>query len=389
MNKPKLTVRRIIAVMTLVVSVTVMSGCWDMRDINERTYVMGIGIDPNGDSYSFTFCCSQPVSAASGDGGSSIKTSITTIESDSMSMALRKLEQSVAKQPNLEQLSCIAFGFQPTVFELHMLLDHALRDPLFRRQSTVVIAEPNALELLSTTPPEGTAPSSIAALLEAQDNSRRQSATPSLYRLGLQLDGENDFFLYRISRFEDSDAGSVPSDSDGSSAAYAISGLTSYTSDGVALKLDAENTELSRLFIDGQTSGIISVAHDDDEKQSGDADDVVYYEIKRSGCTTNCKIANGTPRFHITVYIECVLTDSGAVDRQTEDEIERSLHGQLSGIIEQCRRSSVSAPLGLENTARQCSWKWYNLRKDDWNRLFSDSTIELEVYCDLLEKQYR
>lgn len=364
--------RAIICVILAVSCLFGAAGCADMRDINDRAYVLGIGIDGiGGGKYRFSFCCYLPVSAGASVTGTKLASTVIPVEASSMAMAVRELNKSTSHEAVLEQLACIAISGTPDGEELERLLDYPSRHPQVRRQCVVVTCDSPAAGLLSADPGENSAPAEIASLLEQQDNSRRQSSSSALYRLTELLSDGCDFMLFRV--------GAERPDNTVSSAdthdTISITGADIYVGGRPSGRLGHDDTELARLFYDRQTSGIITVARRDGT--------LIYYEIKHSCCKLRFDPGGERPRFDIKLRIECMLVDSGGADSHTEDEIKRSLEEKLGALIEKCQSGLGSAPLGAQPAARQQDWRWYQAHREQWSGLFAESEITLDIDCML------
>ena len=317
------------------------AGCADKRDINERAYVLGIGIDSAEDGmYRFSFCCYLPVSAGASVRGDKLSATVISVEAPSMAVAVRELNKSTSHEAVLEQLACIAISGYPGCGELARLLEYPARHPQVRRQCAVVACDCSAQELMSADPGESAAPVEAASLLEQQDNSRRQSSSGALYRLTQMLTDGCDLMLFRVSPESLSDTVSSGDAHD----TLSITGASVYSGGRLTGTLGHDETELARLFYDRQTSGIISVARRDGK--------VIYYEIKRSCCGIRFD-DKPQPHFLIRLRVECMLADSGGADTHTEDEIRRSLEAKLGALIRSSVPESSSCLLRERNLTRR------------------------------------
>ena len=346
------------------------TGCADMRDINERAYVIGIGADPVKDGgWQFTFCCYLPRLPGASATGEKMTTDVICCEAASMAEAVRRLDQSTSRETVLEQLACIAIGSHPDCEELGRLLDYPLREPQVRRQAVVVASGCSARELMSAEPGEGSAPAAIASLLAQQGGSGRRAQSDALYRVGQLLADGCDIMLQRVGLAED---GGATSGSD-STRRLVLDGAEVWSGGEYRGSLSEAQAETAGLITGGTAAYVMTVTGADGEKK--------LYEIRPTSHIVMFDVENGEAVFRISLEAEYVAADLGTGTGASREEISEALLLELESLAELCRERLGSAPLELETAARQQRSRWYARSRASWPELFASCTVRLHVDC--------
>ncbi len=354
----------------LLIILTLLSGGTDAVDINRTVFVTGVGIDRSGDGYSFSFYNAVPAGSDTAISENNVEYRCVTIDSDSMADAVRRMEQGTSREISFEHLGCTAIGSSAVEDDLPVMLDFLLREPTVRRQSSLMALECSAEEFFSA-PFSGSIASAAASALERLDDSRCRSGIMTLGRLSGAVEHNTGFCLYVLDLGEES-AKTSGSDAAGP-ASVELSGLAVYNRDGLGGILDRDDAELARLFIDRQTSGLITCTDYDGN--------MYYYDITYSDCSL--RFEQGNPcRGYIDLKTECLLIENGGADALPPDNsaLSKSLYQQLSRLIT-LSRTCGSALTGLENEARQSAGVWYRTAGDDWDNIYRRMEITLTVSC--------
>lgn len=372
--------RKFIAVIAAAAVILSLAGCWDMEEINKRVYVVGIGIDLTDNPGIFDYTFESTVI------GSEVSYKSTTVSADSLAQAVQMFNKSAGHTANFEHLSCVIIGRETAQAGFMNHLDFLLRLAAVRRQSRVAAASGKAKELISAGFSERGASAAVADVLESADPSLGGSAAVTLQSLYVAKQNGAGYYLYEVSLSPSQSLGTVSSADSVSSGdlsySFVVSGALSFSSKNYSGRLDSGQTELLRLLDGGQTSGIIATT---------DANSAVtYYRVESSRCFKSCEIDGGKMTFSIALQMECSLVDAGGSGglpenySKAEAQIESSVFSQMQELLELCRLELGAAPTGLDTTVRQTHFGWYSSHTEDFEALFSQSVIELNVSCHLI-----
>ncbi|MBE6082125.1 MAG: Ger(x)C family spore germination protein [Tissierellaceae bacterium] len=152
-----------IIILFLIISIALLSGCWDMEEINNRSYVSVIGMDlnnkgDNGEKFKVTY--SYPNINALGKNPSSEQNRfIETTSASTAYEATRKLSTSTDKPLFFKNLKTLVIGEE--LFKekelVKEILDGLGREQRINRKINILLAEGKAEDILKITPEKETA----------------------------------------------------------------------------------------------------------------------------------------------------------------------------------------------------------------------------------------
>lgn len=349
-------------ILSLLILVT-FSGCWDMAELNERVFILGIGIDSSAadGEYDFTF---QTARFSDNSSYTDIK-----ITSDSLGRAVRELEKSCGNI-SFEHLSLVLLGKDVAKSDFYNIMDYLYREGTVRRQSQLAISETTAGKLIGKNVGSNGLCVHAAGILENTDSSRGQSATMTLSRLFVSQSVNEGCYIPILSA---TDASGVSSGD--ASGVVSVSGAYCYSSEGFTGTMSTYETELTRLFSDRQSSGIV---------ESVDIDGrVIRYKIEKSLCKKSSKIISDKPIFKIEIELDCSLIENPESSGTSENLIEKSLNEKLSALIQRCISELGASPLGLDRTARQSHHLWFSENNTRFFDIFRESEISINIDCNI------
>lgn len=356
-----------------------LSGCWDMKEINRQSYIIGLGIDTSetDDNFLFTFQKAVPVGLDSSANSNSIKYENISIDAPSLADAVRTITMSSSSQFSFEHLSCVLIGSELAHHQFAPFLEYLLQQSDVRRQCVTAIAADTAQSLLSSDAVDAASAINTASLLEELDHSRGRSVILTLSDVGISALTNSGFCLYAVgenTELKASKPGVSPSDA---GSALAVTGVYIFADDGSVNTLDAEKADLLRLFGSYQDDGIISAAH-----ESGKT---IYFRINRSQCNVKCDIADDSLIYNIRINMDCSIADSSGVDADEIDSdfLEAAIKVKLHELIALSQHKTGAASLRLDDAARKKDHKWYSEHINEFDEIYRSAVINLDVECQL------
>ncbi|MGN0473776.1 MAG: Ger(x)C family spore germination protein [Acutalibacteraceae bacterium] len=397
--KIRMGLRRLAALLTAIVCVLTMSGCWDTAEINGRAFVLGVGIDDGereGD-YDFTFQLAVPVSGGS-DSGDAIQYINCTLTDRSAAAAIRSLEKNIGRQINFEQLTAIIIGEHLSHGRFTQVTELFFRRASVRRQSCVAVCSGRAENFFAVSSTGKSISSDAAIALQSYDTrSGTGSMVMNLHSLYTAVSNADRFSLMQISAVDPSEQ-NTPTDSGESSGEnkkliLEISGAAVYDGGCEYMgEIGSDELEILRLIANSQTSGIISAAGTGES--GGDKPKEIYYQIKQSHCVRQCRIADGIPDFSIILDLQCSLVDGyGLGEWEVTSErftdfaekcIVKELTAEIGAIADKSRRNLGAAALGLQDILRQREPDWYDAHADSLNEIYKHSDIKINISCEVV-----
>ncbi len=134
-----------------------LPGCWDQREIEERTSVVAIGIDRHeSDPKLLTVSVQIPIpikiAGSSGGGGSGDPVRVMSASGRTLIEAFNNLQRRVNQQLFYGHTRVIAIGEEMAKSGLNDVMDAFRRDPQIRRLLWPIVVKGKAVELLGAKP---------------------------------------------------------------------------------------------------------------------------------------------------------------------------------------------------------------------------------------------
>ena len=371
-------IERILLAAVGMITVMMMTGCWDDAEINGRAFVLGFGADGDRENRLFTFQLAIPVSGES-DSSGSIEYSSRTVAERTPAEAVRRLEKDLGRQINFEQLSLIVIGEKLSRRRFVGLTDFFFRRASVRRQSCIAVCKDSAEKFFASSATDKAISVDAASMLQSYDSGGGISM--DLFSLYKTLINRDEFYLPKISAT--SPEPDSASDGEKTKSLLTISGASAYGREGdYRGDISEDELELLRLTCGSGTGGAISVSDEQGNRYC--------CEIKQSDCSVRCGIVDDLPEFTLRLELVLVPLDAGGTDgdvysaestKKVARSAERTVKERLSSLADRSRQSLGSSVLGFQDIIRQRRPDWYALHEDEWESLYRMSKIVVTVNC--------
>lgn len=136
----------------------VLTGCWDMREIERRLFVGGVGIDVSDKANQYEFSFSIPIvreivgSPGGGGGGGGPAVALESSISESITEATRDMALRFNRDLFFEHMRIIVIGEDAARQGLRQVINPFIRQTYFNRRSRIAIAEGSAKKILEVEP---------------------------------------------------------------------------------------------------------------------------------------------------------------------------------------------------------------------------------------------
>jgi germination protein, Ger(x)C family len=150
--------------LVLIISLILLSGCWDHQELTDIGFVTAVGVDKDKDGQILaTFQIINPRNLTGGQSQSSangVPIAVYRIKADNILDASRKISQQVSRQMYFAHTNLLVFSEEIARRGLKPYLDAIIRSPQYRSTATLVIVkEGRAEDLLSVLTPLDQVPS--------------------------------------------------------------------------------------------------------------------------------------------------------------------------------------------------------------------------------------
>ena len=131
--------RRAVQVLCLLMAMSLLSGCWSRRELNELSLTMGIGLDKIGDQYTLSVEVINPEAMSEKGSGSAV--GIYREEGRSILECLRRLTTRVPRYLYMAHLRIMVIGEELAREGIAQVLDFFMRDNELRSDFYVIVAK--------------------------------------------------------------------------------------------------------------------------------------------------------------------------------------------------------------------------------------------------------
>ena len=394
---------KFIAVMILLMMIpAVLSGCWDMVEINDRLCVRGMGLDTGSreDMIKVTFQMLVPHETNDTEGTPVYQT--MTVEASTISEAVAYLAENVEQQVHFEHLSAIVLGSVLAQQRPLEVMDYFHRTSQVRRNAEVAVVMGKAQSLLEASISGGGVGEYVETMIKTHETEDGPSVQPSaLSRLFVYRANGEDFYLPVLTyapgeeQKEGETGGQGKQDEKAqkgeASPAQELTLAGAYLYDGVEFSgmLDAGELELLRL-LQGKTEHI-TVTLSQREGLPGR----MAFRVEKLSNQMQCRTEADHFSFPMQIRAECVFQEAmGKLPEDTQelyDRMEKALEKHITQMVEvlisHVRREGADV-MGFEKLVRQSRHAWYQAHRDRWPDYFENAHIPVEVQVTLRRGGY-
>jgi spore germination protein KC len=361
--------RKIITLLLILNILFFTPGCWDLRDINDTAFVLGIGIDsptnPDTAKYNITFEFARPITTHENP---EPQTLVVSTDADGIVQAIQRIQTTVSRKISLSHLRIVAIGEGIAKQEnFKDITNYLLRDPDVALQLRLVFAQ-NAL----------------AKDLFYTKHRFEERFSSELVQMGLL---QKEIALVRTNNFLDflTDLNRTDGIAIGSRV-YIQKGENVITRDGAVVYkdwkllawLNAEEAQAANLLIE-KTQAVILV---NEEKNT------FSYRIRKMDTKVKPSFEGGKPSFRVNVTTEgMIIEESGKeIDLSKPDNLQdieallaQAISQQVNSAIEKSQKEIKVDYLGFEKAFEKYQSKAF--KSLNWNKIYPNIPIEVEVDC--------
>ncbi|GAK09077.1 Ger(x)C family spore germination protein [Geomicrobium sp. JCM 19038] len=154
--------RRLSSILLVILSVLLLSGCWDRWELNELSIITGMAIDKSDDNYELTMQSINPAEIASQEIGNGYAQSFNTTEiAPTIHESLRKHVNKSPRRAFISHLQVLVISEEVAREGITSILDFFYRDHEVRSDFFVLVAkdDQSAKEIMSIVTPLENVPS--------------------------------------------------------------------------------------------------------------------------------------------------------------------------------------------------------------------------------------
>ncbi|WP_127586601.1 Ger(x)C family spore germination protein [Paenibacillus koleovorans] len=391
--------RWLFSFLTLLLTVPLLTGCWDRLEIEERAVILGIGIDlakpgaeknegsishvkgsfptPKGEMIMLSAQVAipgriplGPGEGGGGSGGGQKPVWVISVVGHTVQDAINNLQQELADRLFLGHLRIVVVSEDFAKAGMTGLSDYMRRTPEIRRTTWVVVCEDQALDLMNIAPQLERVPSLY--LLATMDHAVRMGKLPNAFVgtfwIADSALGVEPFLPYvRLV-----DSGNMQ-----------IAGLAMFR--GEKMVGHTEPLEIGvYMAMKGLNPGGYSALTNLQDKDSA-----ITYQVTHRKARTDVAIKNGMPEFVVKISLEGNLTEKINEHFLLSNDELRAIENQLvenglkafNNLIKKTQeKDSDIFGFGEYVRAKEPKyWKTHIGSKENWRKMYKDVKVNVQT----------
>lgn len=383
---------RTILLLLIILNLAFLSGCWDLREINEIGLVTAVGIDkadgPNRYSVTVQIANSNTSNSSDSKGGAKSEVWIGTGEGASLFDATRKLIEISSRRVMWAHNNVIVIGESMAKEGIIPIVDFFTHNPELRLKTDVVVAKGDAKGYIAARAGMEN-PSGVSfILLEGYRAITGESVESHMLRVSAEL--KNEYGNPLISRISLKKSTMQSGDAENkvkSSETIDLSGTAVFKKDKMLGWLSPEESLGVSWILNQTKSTVVTVADPDYGNKS--------VSVETSGVKAKIKSAviNGIPSIsiHIKGNGDIVEEDGptsqsmGDVKVHVADLVNKKIEDEIKKSLEVIQKKYMVDCLGFAAIVHvQNNREWQSGLKDKWQEIFPQIPVTVSVDINII-----
>lgn len=389
------------------ISLVLLSGCWDMKSLEEQAFVVVLGIDTTEDDMvEVTFQIANPQVGSTEGGMASNEPSsdIVTITAFDVLAAKELANNSVARKINFDQLRTIIIGEELAKKPLlHHIIASSIVDPEMRRETNLIVSKEKASQFIHANKPIlETRPHKYFSFMQSRWLDTGYVPFSNLNRYFQRLSGELFLAIYasternELQRKNEDDyvAGQVPQKA-GDPAQ--MMGSAVFKNGKMIGTLTGEETRIALLL---RRKSLNHSAFQSFPDPVDDKYRITVRVMKKNNVKINVNTKKSPPEINVTVPVTIqVFSDTSLTNYTTDKEnqqilkqsIKESLEKATKKFIQKTQDEFKGEPFKWNLEVRRAFWTMEEYDKYDWEKKYQYAHVDVkyEVKLENLGEQLK
>lgn len=360
----------------LLIPIILLTGCWDMVEINQRTYPYSFGVDlidnePENLSLTITY---PNIKALGKNPSQEDKTYVLNASGTSIFNATRKLSTETHGPFYFKHLRVLVLGENVAKNKkiVNEIMDGLMRDYIINKRVLITVVKDEAEKLLESLP----------------GNLKQEFAEGTLFGLLLNVQDSTLFTPKHLSDFIDSmdkqsasivpllshEEGVVKASGGGIFKDYALVGyISGQENEALAILDGVAKTTVIDVNYNGNTISLNTSSIKSNKKLIPKEDALkIKYNIVIEGSIQEYKINEKGP---ILKTVEKLY--------EVENALEKKVKEDLENVIQTLQKDFKADAIGIGEYLSKYHPKLWKTVKEDWDNIFSEMEIEVEVKVNI------
>lgn len=369
----------------LILMMTLLTGCWDRRELDELAIEVAEGIDKDGDLYRLTVQVVDPgqVGLKGGGGGSRSPIITYSMTGKTIFEATRKMSTFTPRQLYGAHLRMLVIGESAARDGISEVIDIYARDNEFRTDFFIVVAKGTTAEnvLKLTTPLEKIPANSLFYTLQTSEQRWAPSLGIPLHQFIDDLtSGGKEPALTAISVKGDQDLGETLKNEERSAPETLMQyvGLALFKDDKLIDWLNEEESKGVTYILD-RVKNTIAVVPCPSEGR-------ISLEIVKSKSNVQGTVKNGKPYINVELQSEAIIGEvlcnvdisNKATINELTQSVEQHLEKLILGTVRKAQNRQADV-FGFGEVMYRTNPTYWKKVKDHWDEVFGEAEVHVNV----------
>ncbi len=385
-----LAVTKTTALLLLLMFLTsIITGCWNRRELNDLAIVAALGIDIVGDQFLVTVQVVDTGEVATGKGTSSGRSPITTFHAkgDTVFGAIRKMTTVTPRKLYFAHLRIMVIGEQLARQGIAKTLDLMLRDQEGRTDFYIVVAKGttahNIVNVL--TPIEKIPATKMFTSLEVSEKAWAPTVSVQLDELITNIvnPGIQAALTGIVIQGDEAEGKKKTNlESPDTKVQLQYKGIAIFREDKLVGWLNEPESKGFSNITDRLNSTVIETSCPEGGR--------LGIEIIRAKASIKGKVRNGEPEAEVTMYMDANVADVECklelTKTKTIAELEKRTAQMVIGHSEQALQKAKklrSDIFGFGVAMHRANPGYWKMAKDDWDHIFAELPVRYKVHVKI------
>ncbi|OIU71688.1 Ger(x)C family spore germination protein [Rossellomorea aquimaris] len=376
-------------IIILLLCSSLVTGCWNRRELNELVIALAIGLDKTEKGYQFTVQVINPTVSSEATKKGAVGSTVRTLsaEGEALFDTWRKLTKLTPRKTYFGHIQVLVLQEELVKEDISKFLDPLIRDHEYRTDFYVVVAKDgdSAKDIVKTlTFLEPIPALSLKTMLESSNENLGSATAYEFDEVleDLKTDGK-ELVISGVKVMGDAEAGSqVPNTETSDPKTYLELDNSAVFKGGKIAGWFNEQQSKGYNYSQGNiksTSEMVSCPMNKEEK--------LTVEIIRSSAKMNAKLIDGVPKITIEVEaegnlvdVECELDPSDMkVLKKVEKNLSKHIKSDITEAIRVSQEEFKSDTLGFGSVLHRKEPSYWRKHKNEWEDLFPAIQYDISV----------
>lgn len=376
--------RKWITMSIIFFTTSLLSGCWDSKELNELSIATALGIDKVDNQYRVTVQILNPGEIAGKEVTTRTSVNTYTETGDVLIEAIRKLTTTIPRRTYLSHLRIVVFGEDYARDGIAGALDFLSRDHEMRTDFFLGVAKDHTAEdiLKVLTPLEKIPANKMWGMIKTSEDIWAGVSSVNIDELVFAMNSKGkEAYITGLRMTGDPLTGSKLPNIEETFPSTRIwtHHLGVFKGDALIGWLTEEQTKTLNDINGKVKSTIMTVPCEDDG--------ILGLEILESKSEKKANVKNHTPKIDVSIKREANIADvSCSIDLTSPEEITK-LEKKAEKVVKQRLENSIkeiqamgSDLFGFGNELKKSQFKYWKTVENEWNEVFTD---QLEVHINV------